>query len=47
MITIKFNEDGSYDITGISDQKKRNLMAQKDFNIQINSTRWWIEHCQE
>lgn len=47
MITIKLNEDGSYDITGISQTKKRNLMAQKDFNIQIASTKWWIEHCQD
>ena len=47
MITIQFKEDGSFDITGISQTKKRNLMAQKDFKIQIESTRWWIEHCQE
>ena len=47
MITIKLNEDGSYDITGISDQKKRNLVAQRDFNTTIKYIKWWIEHCQE
>ena len=47
MITIKFNEDGAYDITGISDSKKRNLFAQRDFNTIIKYINWWIEHCQE
>lgn len=45
--SITFNEDGTFDINGVSEQKKHNLLAQRDFNTIVKYVGHWIEHCYE